>query len=129
MISAWQGSPPASLLDTCLGALADNIERVEHLSGISEELALALFDDVLRLGKLSPKVRTGLEQDMQGGRPSGTSGFQGGLVFDIISGVVRVKRNEPVSRACFYAVCTGPRVDAAIVPQKAKRSNISVFQR
>ena len=52
-------SAPATLLDACLDALGAHIERVEHLSGISEELALALFDDVLRRGKLSPKVRTG----------------------------------------------------------------------
>lgn len=59
MSRACQGTAPASLLDTCLSALAANIERVENLSGISEELALTLFDDVLRLGKLNPKVRTG----------------------------------------------------------------------
>ena len=47
---------PASLLDTCLHALAAGIDRVDHLRGISEELALQLFDEVIRRGKLSPKA-------------------------------------------------------------------------
>ena len=35
-----------------------DIEHVDHLAGISEELALALFDEVIRRGKLTPRVRT-----------------------------------------------------------------------
>ena len=31
---------------------------MDHLTGISEELALALFDEVIRRGKLTPRVRT-----------------------------------------------------------------------
>ncbi len=37
---------------------AGDIEHVDHLAGISEELALALFDEVIRRGKLTPRVRT-----------------------------------------------------------------------
>ena len=57
MSSASRGPQPISLLEACIDALAGGIEHVERLTGISEELALALFDEVIRRGKLNPRVR------------------------------------------------------------------------
>ena len=56
MSSASRGTQPSTLLDACIDALAGGIEHVERLTGISEELALALFDEVIRRGKLNPRV-------------------------------------------------------------------------
>lgn len=95
MSRAWHWSAPASLLDTCLGALADNIERVEHLSGISEELALALFDDVLRLGKLSPKVRTWIYGRTCTGADRPGQGIRAVWCWISISGVMVVSEKSP----------------------------------
>jgi hypothetical protein len=57
MSSTSRGTQPSTLLDACIDALASGIEHVERLTGISEELALALFDEVIRRGKLNPRVR------------------------------------------------------------------------
>lgn len=48
------GAPP--LLDTCLETLADNIQKVDSLVGIPEELAVVLFERILRKSKLNPRV-------------------------------------------------------------------------
>jgi hypothetical protein len=45
-----------TLLQLCLEALAAQIHRVRSLRGISEELAVELFDEVLRRAKLTPEV-------------------------------------------------------------------------
>ncbi len=49
---------------------AGDIEHVDHLAGISEELALALFDEVIRRGKLTPRVRHHTSLSRDGGRNS-----------------------------------------------------------
>jgi hypothetical protein len=46
-----------SLLQLSLEALAANIKRLRSLQGIPEELAIELFDLVLRQGTLTPEVR------------------------------------------------------------------------
>jgi len=46
-----------TLLRISLEALAAQIHRVRSLQGISEELALELFDEILRRAKLTPEVR------------------------------------------------------------------------
>ena len=46
-----------SLLQLSLEALAANIKRLSSLHGISEELAIELFDLVVRQGALTPEVR------------------------------------------------------------------------
>ena len=46
-----------SLLQLSLEAIAANIKRFGSLRGISEELAIELFDLVLRQGALTPEVR------------------------------------------------------------------------
>lgn len=45
-----------SLLEISLNALGQNIEKISTLEGISEDLACALFQDVLERGKLTPRV-------------------------------------------------------------------------
>lgn len=45
-----------SLLQLSLEALAANIKRISSLQGIPEDLAIALFDTVLRQGALTPEV-------------------------------------------------------------------------
>ena len=51
-----------SLLQLSLEALAANIKRLRSLQGISEELAIELFDLVLRQGTLTPEVRHAAQQ-------------------------------------------------------------------
>ncbi|KAK9829160.1 hypothetical protein WJX72_004248 [[Myrmecia] bisecta] len=45
-----------SLLQLSLNKLANSIDKVPSLDGLPEELAVALFDEVFRRGKFSPRV-------------------------------------------------------------------------
>ena len=60
--SSNQSCGPEPLLDICVASLSSNLQHVHSLIGISEELAIVLFQDVLSKARLTPHALRLFEQ-------------------------------------------------------------------